>query len=67
MNAKNSTSPKENRRDRMIALRVTPQEKLLIGRLAFENERSECWIVRDALKKAGLLPKEVSSNGIAKS
>jgi hypothetical protein len=66
MNPENIEKTKGFRRDKMIALRVTSQEKLLIGRLAFEHERSECWIVRDALKKAGLLPAEVSSNGTAK-
>lgn len=66
MNPENIEKTKGFRRDKMIALRVTSQEKLLIGRLAFKQERSECWIVRDALKKAGLLPADVSTNGTAK-
>ena len=66
MDTKNPKPRKGIRRDRVIALRVSPEEQKIIGRLAISQERSQCWIVRDALKKAGILPAEVSTNGTAK-
>ena len=48
--------PKRKRQQSVVAVHLTPEEKAIIGRLAFENRRSESFIVREALEQIGILP-----------
>lgn len=49
------TKQKRPRRQYVVALHLTPAEKLRIGRLAFEDNRSDSNFVRLALVAAGIL------------
>tara|TARA_R100000655_G_scaffold60497_1_gene98871 strand:- start:187 stop:390 length:204 start_codon:yes stop_codon:yes gene_type:complete len=67
MNTKNPETEKPKKRDQIVALRLSPDEKRHIGQLAFKQNRSECFIVREVLEKSGFWPKEILRNGNAKS